>query len=89
MVVPRPPQNYEVIGKAYGEATGSMLIFGTAMNFIPAYLNSRTERAAQRALGSVPGATGLINVSISEDWYWYYFGSAKVVTVTGDAVRGR
>ena len=30
-----------------------------------------------------------VNVTIQEDWYWYYLGSAKVVKVSGDAIRER
>ena len=89
MLVTRPPANYEVLGRTHGEATGSILILGTLTNFIPAYLNSRTESAVNRALRAVPGATGMVNVTIQEDWYWYYLGSAKVVKVSGDAIRER
>ena len=65
-----------------GEASGFQLLL-----FIPMGLNSRSERAYENALKSVPGATSLINVTYSEDWYWWIIGTAKSVTVTGDAIR--
>jgi len=89
MVLPRPPLDYEILGSAKGEATGTMWIFGSVYNFIPIGLNTRTEDAFDEALASVPGATHLINVSLSEDWYWFLLGSAKVITVRGQAIRER
>src|SRR2546423_1633664 len=59
----------------------------TAYNFVPLMLNSRVERAYQRAVASVPGATGLVNVTYKEDWYWFVLGSARCVTVRGEAIR--
>lgn len=50
-------------------------------------LNSRSARAYENALKSVPGATSLINVTYSENWYWWFVGTARSVTVTGDAIR--
>jgi len=86
-VAPQPPGKYERLGQASGSACGSILIGPTAANFIPVLLNDRTERAYQNALQSVPGATGIINVTMQEDWYWYLIGSAKCVTISGEAVR--
>jgi hypothetical protein len=83
----KQPEKYEVLGKATGTADGSLGIIGTAYYFIPMGLNSRSERAYENALKSVPGATSLINVTYSEDWYWWIIGTAKSVTVTGDAIR--
>jgi hypothetical protein len=83
----KQPEKYEVLGKATGTADGSLGILGTAYYFIPMGLNSRSERAYENALKSVPGATSLINVTYSEDWYWWIIGTAKSVTVTGDAIR--
>ena len=83
----KQPQKYEVLGKATGTADGSLGILGTAYYFIPMGLNSRSERAYENALKSVPGATSLINVTYSEDWYWWIIGTGKSVTVTGDAIR--
>ena len=86
-VAPRPPEKFEKLGAATGQACGSLLILGTAYYFIPVQLNSRVERAYARALESVPGATGLVNVTMTEDWYWWVIGTARCVTVTGEAIR--
>ena len=59
----------------------------TAYYFIPLGLNDRTQRAYADAISSVPGATGLINVTYSEDWYWWLIGTNRSVTITGDAIR--
>ena len=82
-----PPEKYEVLGKATGSASGSLGALGTAYYFIPMGLNSRTERAYVEAVQSVPNATGLINVTYSEDWFWWVIGTNRTVTVTGDAIR--
>ena len=86
-VFPRPPANYEVLGHAEGTGKGSLGVLGTAYYFIPLGINSRTERAYQAAVSSVPGATGLINVMIKESWWWWLIGTGRTVTITGDAIR--
>ena len=83
----KQPEKYEVLGKATGTGSGSLGAFGTAYYFIPMGLNSRTERAYADAISSVPGTTGLINVTYSEDWFWWVIGTNRTVTVTGDAIR--
>jgi hypothetical protein len=86
-IVPNPPEKYEKLGPAIGEACGSMLLGPTAYNFIPVALNSRVEVAYQRALAGVPGSRALINVSMQEDWYWWVLGTARCVTIKGEAIR--
>lgn len=86
-IAPAQPEKYEVLGKAEGTGSGSLGIISTAYNFIPMGLNSRTERAYDNAVTSVPGATGLINVSYQEDWMWWLIGTARNVTIKGDAIR--
>ena len=83
----KQPEKYEVLGKATGTGSGSLAVLGTAYYFIPLGLNDRTERAYADAIRSVPGATGLINVTYSEDWFWWVIGTNRTVTVTGDAIR--
>lgn len=83
----KQPEKYEVLGKATGTGSGSLAVLGTAYYFIPLGLNDRTERAYADAIASVPGATGLINVTYSEDWFWWIIGTNRTVTVTGDAIR--
>lgn len=86
-IAPQQPKKYEVLGKAEGSASGSLGIIGTAYYFIPMGLNSRSERAYKNAIDSVPGATGLINVTYQEDWLWWLIGTSKDVTIKGDAIR--
>jgi hypothetical protein len=86
-VLPRLPEKYEKIGPASGKACGSLLIDGTAYNFIPVLLNDRVERAYKNAVASVPSATALVNVTMQENWFWWVIGSTKCVTITGEAIR--
>ena len=86
-VAPTPPEHYTVLGSATGKACGSLGVLSTDANFIPMGLNSRVERAYQNAVTSVPGATGLVNVTLQEDWAWWVIGTARCVTVAGEAVK--
>lgn len=83
----KQPAKYEVLGKATGTGSGSLGILATGYYFIPLGLNDRSERAYTDAVRSVPGATGLINVTYSEDWFWWIIGTNRTVTVTGEAIR--
>lgn len=86
-VAPQPPAQYEKLGPASGSASGSLGILGTAYYFIPMGVNSRVERAYNDAVASVPGATGLIDVTIDENWWWWVIGTGRTVTVSGEAIR--
>lgn len=89
-VAPTPPEKFERLGYAKGEATGGLWVFfypSPALQFIPIGLNDRVERAYGEAISSVPGATGLINVTYQESWYWYVFGTAWKVRISGEAIR--
>ncbi len=86
-VAPAPPANFQILGKASGKACGSLGLLATAYYAVPMGLNSRVENAYARALESVPGATSLVNVSVQEDWFWWVIGTARCVTVEGDAIK--
>jgi hypothetical protein len=86
-IAPQSPAQYERLGPATGKATGSLGILGTATNFIPMGLNSRVYRAYDYAVASVPGATGLVDVTLEESWFWWVIGSARTVTISGEAIR--
>ncbi len=86
-IAPRLPEKFEKLGRAEGTACGAMLIDGTVYNFIPILLNERSERAYERAVESVPGATALANVSMREYWFWWVIGSTRCVTIKGEAIR--
>jgi len=83
----KPPAKYETLGNVEGSSSGSLLILSTAYNFIPVGLNDRAERAYKDALMKSPGATGLIDVTYKEDWFWYILGTARNVTITGTAIK--
>lgn len=86
-VAPTPPQQFVRLGKATGSACGSLGVDGTSLNFVPIALNGRVARAYNNALESVPGATGLVDVTIQENWYWWVIATARCVTVTGEAIK--
>ena len=86
-MAPRAPEKFERLGKAEGRACGAMLLGPAYLNFIPAKLNSRYERAYAEAVQSVPGSTALVNVTIQEDWFWWLLGNSRCITVTGEAIR--
>ncbi len=64
-----------------------MLVLATAYYFIPVGLNSRDERAYNAAVASVPGATALVDVTMHENWYWWLLGTARCVTISGEAIK--
>ena len=86
-VAPTPPKEYQRLGAATGSACGSLGIVSTAYYFIPMGINSRVERAYADAVAHVPNATALVDVTIQEDWYWWLIGTARCVTVKGEAVK--
>jgi hypothetical protein len=50
-------------------------------------LNGRVQSAYDNALASVPGATGLINVRLKEDWAWPIVVTTRCTSITGDAIK--
>lgn len=82
LVVPNPPDNPTRLGRVEGRASGSQFL-----SFIPIGTNSRTKRAYQQALAQRPGAKALIDVTLQENWFWYYLGTVRTVTITGEAVK--
>jgi len=87
LVAQKPPQKFEILGPAEGQACGALGFAATAYYFVPMGLNSRVERAYEAALQSVPGATGLINVKIQDDWAWAVVATARCTKVNGDAIK--
>ena len=88
-IAPLPPEKYEKLGQATGTACGSLVspLGGTAYYFLPIMLNSRVDRAYEEALQSTKGAKSLINVTIDEYWLWWVLGTARCVTITGEAIK--
>lgn len=86
-LAPLPPAKFQLLGKAQGKACGALGFLSTAYYVAPIGLNTRVERAYQEAVGSVPGATSLVNVTIVEDWQWLLVVTMRCTTVTGDAIK--
>lgn len=86
-VAPKPAENYTRLGPATGSACGVLGILGTITNFAPFGQNDRVQRAYADALASVPGSTGLVNVTMRENWYWWVLATSRCVTITGEAVK--
>lgn len=87
VITTAPSDNYRRLGQVEGKACGSLGILSTAYYAIPMGLNGRYERAYSEALAKAPGATSLINVTLSEDWYWWVIGTARCATITGEAIK--
>lgn len=87
LIAPRPPEPHTKLGAASGTACGSLGLASSAYYVLPLGLNSRVERAYQRALASVPGATALVDTQLEESWYWYVLATARCTTIRGEAIR--
>ncbi len=86
MIAPTPPEQYQRLGPAQGQACGVLLLLVSALEFIPAGINSRVERAYDAAVASVPGATALVDVTMQEHWSWL-FGTRLCTTISGVAIK--
>lgn len=86
-VAPQAPTTVTHLGHAQAQACGSLGFLSTAYYVVPMGLNSRVQRAYDKALASVPGATALTDVSYQEDWAWWLLGTARCVTISGEAVK--
>ncbi len=86
-VAPLPPAEYERLGGAEAEACGDLYLILPWHQFLARGLNERVERAYEGAVASVPGATGLVNVTLQERWYWWGLASARCTKISGDAIR--
>jgi hypothetical protein len=86
-LVPITSASAQKVAVVEGSSSGALGVFGTAYYFIPMGLNSRMQRAYDEALSKAPGATGLKNVTLQENWYWFFIGTMRCVTITGEAVK--
>ena len=82
LVAPRPPAHYERLGTTRGEGCGALLL-----TFIPIEMNSRVERAYADALQRMPGATAVVDVDLTETWYWWVVGVNHCTMLEGIAIR--
>ena len=70
-----------VVGEAQGSSTGLMLF-----QIFPINQNDRFVSAYQNALDD-SGGDRLMDVTISETWFWAYILNGYKFTVSGTAVR--
>ena len=71
----------QYLDSTYAQGTGILLL-----GFIPIQQNSRFERAYEKALARVPGATRLTNVTIEERWFWAFILNGYKFKLEGTAV---
>jgi len=81
-VAPAIADPYQRLGEVRSEACGSLVL-----GVIPAALNSRVARAYAQALGQRAGATALVDVTLTERWFYWVFGTTRCATISGVAVK--
>ena len=86
-VAPLPPEKYEKLGATFGKACGSLIFGDWVAAFIPIQLDDRVARARDQAISRVPGATGLVDVSIKDSWFYWALGSTRCTTIYGEAIK--
>ena len=84
-MAPTPPVKYKKLGHVEGKACGGLGFLGTLTSFIPMG-NDRWQAAYDEALSRAPGATGLVNVDIQDDWAWAVLFNVRCTTLSGDAI---
>jgi hypothetical protein len=77
------PNRYETLGQAEIKTTGLML-FG----FIPIQNNNKIERAANHILEE-RGGDEIVNISVTESWFWAYVLNGYQVKMAGTVVKKR
>lgn len=76
-----PDRPYEVLGKSKGSAGGFMLF-----QLIPIMHNTKIQRAYDQAVANLKG-DDLINLTMSESWFWAYIGNGYRVNIEGDVIK--
>ena len=73
--------NEKVIGEVRGSSTGAMLF-----QILPINQNRRFVNAYREALAQAPGATRIVNPTITEHWLWLVELNLYIFGVSGTAV---
>lgn len=76
-----PGRTYKVVGKGSAEATGIMLF-----QFIPINQNTKLSRAYDAAKAPLKG-DDMINVTITERWFWAYVLNGYKTKIEGDVIK--
>jgi hypothetical protein len=87
MVAPEVRASAQRLGPAHGESYRHILFVTPTYNICPIGWGGCVDRAYAEALGTVPGATALADVTVEEDWFWWGLGSARNLNIDGTAVR--
>ncbi|MFT5703069.1 MAG: hypothetical protein ACI9TO_000430 [Rickettsiales bacterium] len=72
---------YEVIGKGEAQTTGIMLF-----SVIPIGQNTKLSRAYDAAVRQA-GGDDMVNINITESWFWAYVLNGYKTKIEGDVVR--
>ncbi len=86
-LTPRLPEGHAKLGRVSGRACGMLVPYAGAEQFLPIRVPSRIDRAYANAVASAPGATGLVDVTIQDDWMWPVVGLYICTNISGEAVR--
>jgi hypothetical protein len=81
LMAPALPQPHQDLGPATARACGVQL------GMIPIASNARFSRAYRRAVASVPGAIGLRDVTIRDEWTFIVIGLRWCASVEGTAFQ--
>ena len=76
-----PEKKYDVIGKGKANGGGFMLF-----HFIPIMHNDKVARTYKAAVAQQKG-DDLINIVITENWFWAYIGNGYRTTIEGDVIK--
>jgi hypothetical protein len=75
------PSRYERMGEAEIKTTGLMLF-----SLIPIQQTNKIERAANYIIEQ-KGGDDLVNISVTESWFWAYVLNGYQVTMSGTVVK--
>jgi len=81
-IAPQPPAEYRTTTIGHGSACGFNL-FGV----IPIAVNGRAQRAYDEALQTT-GGMGLLDVKVTERWYYAVFGNIYCTDIEGLGFTG-
>lgn len=81
-VAPAIADPYQRLGDVRSEACG-FLVLGV----IPSGLNDRVARAYAQAVAQQAGTTDLVDVTLTERWSYWVFGTTLCTTISGVAVK--
>jgi len=84
---PAPPARYTNLGPAEGEACATYALPLPWHQLFAFGANDRLSRARDAAIASVPDATGLLDVTLQENWMWWGLFSRRCAVVRGQAFR--